>query len=163
MSEIKLIFKNVFPQRQIALWGIFCMLLGPVAATFGLLLAVCAVCDINGKIVPNIIPLAISLLGVTNMLIHLNDGILSPLISFTATALGVMAIKAAFRSGFGFGDVKLLISCGTLLPFGRIMAALGMACISAAAVGLFKSRKMKAEIALVPYLSAAIFALFVVD
>ena len=84
MSEIKLINKSVFPQRQIALWGIFCMAAGPVAATFGLLLAIAAVCDINGKIVPNIIPLAIMITGLTNMLLHLNDGFLRPLIGFLA-------------------------------------------------------------------------------
>ena len=163
MSEIKLINKNVFPQRQIALWGIFCMAAGPVAATFGLLLAIAAVCDINGKIVPNIIPLAITITGLTNMLLHLNEGFLRPLIGFLAAGITSILLKALFKENFGWGDVKLLTSCGLFLPYGRMLAALGTACASAAVVGFLKERKKNAEIALVPYLSVAIFVLFVVD
>ena len=96
------------------------------------------------------------IIGAVKILTSGFDGFLPSLIGFGAAVLTLTVIKLIFRKGFGFGDVKLLASCGLLLSYSELLVAFAVACFGAAVAGLTVKRRFKADVALAPFIAVSV-------
>ena len=104
---------------------------GIFAALFLLLLVSCACADINKGIVPDLVLIAIAVLGVIRFLIvegFTVSGLISHLIGAVCVSVPMLLISLAVKRAFGGGDIKLMAAAGLYLgwQYAVIGACLGL-------------------------------------
>ena len=157
IKELKDLMRQVQWGRLLGVWVAFLFLLPPEAAAFGMLMSLASVCDIQSRIVPNSLCLAIAALGVVSMLLSA-ETLKWRLISLIGSCLLLLFIKVCFKGGIGMGDVKLMMASAFLLDVFHIMMGLFLGCAAAAVLGLIRFRTVRREIPLVPFLSFGLLA-----
>ena len=91
---------------------------GVFTALFLLLLTACACADINAGIVPDMIVIAIAVLGIVSFPVvegFTMAGLISRLIGVVCIALPMLLISILVRGAFGGGDIKLMAAAGLYL------------------------------------------------
>ena len=144
--------KEVQWGRLLGLWAAFLFLLPPVAATFAMLLSLAAVSDLNRRVVPNSMCLAIAFLGGVHMWTD-PGSVKWRLLNIAATLFVLFLIKVIFKEGIGMGDIKLLLASSFLMSLFQLALGLIAGCVLAAIVGLVKFRSTKGSMPLVPFLA----------
>lgn len=146
------VFCGLFVGRFTA-FGIFSTL-------FLLLLAACAVSDINAGIVPDLIVIAIAVLGIVKYFITEAVSLSSAIPHLTGAlciSVPMLLLALIIKGAFGGGDIKLMAAVGLYLGWRLTLAG---AAIGMFAAGLFsiyllllKKADTKSKLKLVPFLA----------
>ena len=144
-------------------------LFGVITALFLLLLVACACADINAGIVPDVVVIAIAVLGIVNFLVlepFTVASFISHLIGAVCISVPMLLISLIVRGAFGGGDIKLMAAAGLYLgwQFALTGAFIGMFVSGFYGIYLLILKKAgkKSKIKLAPFLSfgLSIAALF---
>ena len=134
-------------------------------ALFLLCLVACAASDINKGIVPDIIVIAIALLGLLRFAVVEGlylPGIVPRLIGALCISAPMFLISLLIKGAFGGGDIKLMAASGLYLGWRLTLAGafLGLFISGFYAIYLLLLRKAgsKSKIKLVPFLSIGLSA-----
>ncbi|MCR5047868.1 MAG: A24 family peptidase [Saccharofermentans sp.] len=142
---------------------------GMFTALFLLLLVACACADINAGIVPDVVVIAIAVLGIVNFLVlepFTIASFISHLIGAVCISLPMLLISLIVRGAFGGGDIKLMAAAGLYLGWQLALtgAFIGMFVSGFYGIYLLVLKKVgkKSKIKLAPFLSfgLSIAALF---
>lgn len=142
---------------------------GMFTALFLLLLVACACADINAGIVPDLIVIAIAVLGIVKYLAvepFTVAGILSHLIGAVCISVPMLLISLVIKGAFGGGDIKLMAAAGLYLGWQLTLAGAFIGMFVSGFYGIyllvFKKAGKKSKIKLAPFLSfgLSIAALF---
>lgn len=132
---------------------------GVFTALFLLLLTACACADINEGIVPDIVVIAIAVLGIVDFLVVEGfsiPGLISRLIGLVSISLPMLVVSLLIKGAFGGGDIKLMAASGLFLGwrFTVTGAFLGMFMAGLYGIYLLILRKAgkKSKIKLAPFL-----------
>ena len=110
--------------------------------------------DIEHKIIPDRLNLAVALTGAVHL--TLVDNIYSHILAFFAAGLSFLLMSLISKGGIGGGDVKLIASLGLvygLLPITYIICySLIIAAIAGALMIVIGNKNLRSEIALAPYI-----------
>jgi leader peptidase (prepilin peptidase)/N-methyltransferase len=110
--------------------------------------------DIEHKIIPDRLNLAVALTGTVHL--TLVDNIYSHILAFFAAGLLFLLMSLISKGGIGGGDVKLIASLGLvygLLPITYIICySLIIAAIAGALMIVIGNKNLRSEIALAPYI-----------
>lgn len=155
--EIRNLMKVIHGGRLLGLWSLFLCVLSPETATFAMLISLAAVSDINYRVVPNTICLAIAGLGIVNMILS-GAEIKWALLNVMAAFILLLLVKVFFRDGIGMGDLKLLLASAFIMNIFSLATGLLLGCILAAGAGIFKLHSLKESLALVPFLAIGLIA-----
>ena len=133
---------------------------GVFTALFLLLLTACACADINAGIVPDIIVIAIAVLGIVSFPVvegFTMAGLISRLIGVVCIALPMLLISILVRGAFGGGDIKLMAAAGLYLGWRLTVAGafIGMFIAGIYGIGLliFHKAKTRSKLKLAPFLA----------
>jgi len=142
---------------------------GVFAALFLLLLVACACADINAGIVPDVVVIAIAVLGIVNFLVlepFTVASVTSHLIGAVCISLPMLLISLIVRGAFGGGDIKFMAAAGLYLGWklALVGAFIGMFVSGFYGIYLLVLRKASqtSKIKLAPFLTfgLSIAALF---
>lgn len=142
---------------------------GIFTAMFLLLLVACACADINGGIVPDLVVIAIAVLGVVNFLFAEGftvSGLISHLIGAVCISVPMFLISFIIKGAFGGGDIKLMAVAGLYLGWRLTLAAAALGLFISGFYGMYLliTRKAgpKSKVRLAPFLvyGLAIVSLF---
>ena len=133
---------------------------GIFTALFILLLTACACADINAGIVPDLVVIAIAVLGAVNFLTvegFTLQGLISRLIGAVCISLPMLLAALLIKGAFGGGDIKLMAAAGIYLGWRLAVAGafLGLFISGFYAIFLLLLHKAgsKSTIKLVPFLA----------
>ena len=138
-------------------------LTGVFAALLLLLLVACACADINAGIVPDLLVIAIAVLGVAYFLAvegFTVQGLISRLIGAVCISLPMLIVALLVKGAFGGGDIKLMAAAGIYLGWRLTVvgAFLGLFISGFYAIYLLLLHKAgsKSKVKLVPFLAIGI-------
>ena len=140
-----------------------------ITALFLLLLVACACADINAGIVPDLVVIAIAVLGIVNFLViepFAAAGLISHLIGAVCISVPMLLMSLVLRGAFGGGDIKLMAAAGLYLGWQLALAGAFIGMFVSGFYGIYllvlKKAGKKSKIKLAPFLSfgLSIAALF---
>ena len=133
---------------------------GVFTVLFLLLLTACACADINAGIVPDMIVIAIAVLGIVSFPVvegFTMTGLISRLIGVVCISLPMLLISLLVRGAFGGGDIKLMAAAGLYLGWRLTVAGafIGMFIAGIYCIFLLILHKAKArsKLKLAPFLA----------
>ena len=142
---------------------------GVFTALFLLLLVACACADINAGIVPDLVVIAIAILGTVKYLAvepFTVAGLISHLIGAVCISVPMLLISLIVRGAFGGGDIKLMAAAGLYLGWQLALTGAFIGMFVSGFYGIYllilKKAGKKSKIKLAPFLSfgLSIAALF---
>lgn len=136
---------------------------GVFAALLLLLLVACASADVNAGIVPDLLVIAIAVLGVVYFLAAEGfsmPGLISRLIGVVCISLPMLLMSLLIKGAFGGGDIKLMAAAGVYLGWKLTVAGafLGLFISGLYAIFLLLLHKVgsKSRVKLVPFLAVGL-------
>lgn len=136
---------------------------GVFAALLLLLLVACASADVNAGIVPDLLVIAIAVLGVVYFLAAEGfsmPGLISRLIGVVCISLPMLLMSLLIKGAFGGGDIKLMAAAGVYLGWKLTVAGafLGLFISGFYAIFLLLLHKVgsKSRVKLVPFLAVGL-------
>ena len=133
---------------------------GVFTALFLLLLTACACADINAGIVPDLLVIAIAVLGIVNFVAVEGfslAGLISRLIGFVCIALPMLLISLLVNGAFGGGDIKLMAAAGLYLGWRLTITGAFIGMFIAGLYGiillLMHKAKARSKLKLAPFLA----------
>ena len=142
---------------------------GVFAALFLLLLVACACADINAGIVPDLVVIAIAVLGIVKFLVLEPFTIacfISHLIGAVCISVPMLLISLLARDAFGGGDIKLMAAAGLYLGWELALSGAFIGMFVSGFYGIYllvlKKAGKRSKIKLAPFLAfgLSIAALF---
>ena len=129
-------------------------------ALFLLLLVACACADINKGIVPDLLVIAMAVLGIVNFVVveqFTVSGLISHLIGAVCVSVPMLLISLLIKGAFGGGDIKLMAAAGLYLGWKLVVAGAFVGMFVSGFYGIYlivlKKAGKKSKIKLVPFLS----------
>ena len=143
-------------------------LTGVFTSLFLVLLVACASADINAGIVPDLIVIAIAVLGVIRFIAEgvTVTGLVSCLIGAVCISVPMLVISLLIKGAFGGGDIKLMAAAGLYLGWQLTAAGAFLGLFMSGFYGIYllilKKAGKKSKIKLAPFLALglAMTALF---
>lgn len=130
------------------------------AAAFMLLLVACAAADINAGIVPDLIVIAIAVLGIMNFLIVEGwsvQGMVDRLIGMICVCVPMLILALVIKGAFGGGDIKLMAAAGLFLGWRFVVVGAVLGLFLSGFYGMYllilKKANAKSKIHLAPFLA----------
>jgi leader peptidase (prepilin peptidase)/N-methyltransferase len=118
-----------------------------------------SVIDENTFEIPMCFNWFIIILGVVNLVLNHNDVVLYLAGAFSVSLFLLLVYLITHGNGLGFGDVKLMFSCGLLVGWKNIVIGFLIGCIIAIIVHSIRMKVSKKEhkLAFGPYLSLGVY------
>lgn len=133
---------------------------GVFTALFLLLLTACACADINEGIVPDLVVIAIAVLGIVDFLVVEGfsiPGLISRLIGLVCISVPMLLVSLLIKGAFGGGDIKLMVAAGLYLGWRLTVTGAFLGMFMAGFYGMYllilKKAGKKSKIKLVPFLA----------
>ena len=132
---------------------------GVFTALFLLLLVACASADINAGIVPDLIVIAIAVLGVIKFFAEgvTVTGLVSCLIGAVCISVPMLVVSLLIKGAFGGGDIKLMAAAGLYLGWRLTVTGAFLGLFMSGFYGIYllilKKAGKKSKIKLAPFLA----------
>ena len=142
---------------------------GIFTTLFLLLLVACAASDLNAGVVPDLILIAIALLGLVSFFVVSGwsvGGLIDRLIGAVCVSVPMLVLALVIKGAFGGGDIKLIAAAGFYLGWkytlGAAVIGLFLAGVYAIYLLLTRKKDKHARMRIAPFLAygAAVAALF---
>ncbi len=134
--------------------------IGIFTTLFLLMLVACAAADINKGIVPDLVCIAIAILGIANYLVNEPvslDTAISHLIGVIIISVPMLIVSLLVKGAFGGGDIKLTAAAGLYLGWKFMIAGIVVASFASGLyviyLLLFKKAKIKSKIRIAAFLA----------
>lgn len=130
-----------------------------ITAVFLVLLAACAAADLNRGIVPDLVPVLISLAAVIKIMTGVIDvpSLISHISGAVVLSLPMLLVALVIKSGFGGGDIKMIAAAGLFLGLDKTLIAGLIAFFISGIYGIYilftKKRSAREKVKFAPYLA----------
>ena len=138
---------------------------GVFTTLFLLLLVACASADIKAGIVPDLVVIAIAVLGIVKYLVTETisfDTIFPHLIGAVCVSVPMLVLTLLIKGAFGGGDIKLMAAAGLYLGWKFTLAGLAIGMFTAGIYGIYllirRKANAKSKIRLAPFLAYGLAA-----
>lgn len=138
---------------------------GVFTTLFLLLLVACASADIKAGIVPDLVVIAIAVLGIIKYLVTetISFDTISPhLIGAVCVSVPMLVLTLLIKGAFGGGDIKLMAAAGLYLGWKFTLAGLAIGMFTAGIYGIYllirRKANAKSKIRLAPFLAYGLAA-----